>query len=142
MPARERFAWVWITTLVVVFSLYFAAIGLHWPENNPSFLMQIAVLTLTTGTMAMVVGADRVIAWARGQGFRFDPPDERDRCIEWRASAYGYYVLMAGMIVVGCMMPFTNAGWDIVHAALFFIVIAELVHHGAIVLGYRRGWHA
>ena len=141
MPPRERFAWVWLTTLVLVFSVYFAAVALGWPQTNPSFLMQIGMLTLATGTMALVVGTDRVVAWARGQGFTFGKPDERDRHIEWRSSAYAYYVLMGGIIVVGCMMPFTNTGWDIVHAALFWIVVAELTHHGLIVVGYRRGWH-
>lgn len=142
MPPRERFAWVWLTTLVLVFAAYFTAIGLRWPRPDPSFLMQIGMLTVATGTMALAVGADRVIAWARGLGFTFGPPDERDRYIEFRSSAYAYYVLMAGMILVGCMMPFTSGGWDIVHAALLSIVAAEITHHGLIVVGYRRGWHA
>ena len=68
--------------------------------------------------------------------------DERDRLIDLRASAIAYYVLMAGMIVVGCVMPFQHTGWDIAHAALRAIAIAEIVHSGLVVMWYRRGgWH-
>jgi hypothetical protein len=46
---------------------------------------------------------------------------------------------MAGIIMVGCVMPFTDSGWRIVHTTLFFILIAEVVHSGLVVAGYRRG---
>ena len=48
------------------------------------------------------------------------------------------YVLIAGMIMVGVMMPFNSGGWKIVNAALFMIVTAEVVHHGVAVASYRR----
>jgi hypothetical protein len=47
-------------------------------------------------------------------------------------------VLIAGMIVVGCVMPFNSSGWTTINAALAMIVAAELVHYGAIVVSYRR----
>jgi hypothetical protein len=37
-------------------------------------------------------------------------------------------------------MPFSARTWDIVHAAVLAIVVAEIVHHGSIILGYRRSW--
>ena len=57
-----------------------------------------------------------------------------------RASTYAYYVLMAGMLIVGFVMPFGRGGWDIVHGAFLAVIAAEVVHHGSLALAYRRGW--
>jgi hypothetical protein len=65
------------------------------------------------------------------------PPDERDRAIEHRSISAAYYVLIAGMILVGCFMPFSSRGWTIVNAAIFWIVAAEVVHYGVVVASYR-----
>ena len=55
-----------------------------------------------------------------------------------RSISSAYYVLIAGMIVVGCVMPFSASGWSIINAALVMIVAAEVVHYGVVVLSYRR----
>jgi hypothetical protein len=66
------------------------------------------------------------------------PPDERDRAISSRSISYAYYVLIAGMILVGVVMPFNSGGWKIINAAIAMIVAAEVVHYGTAVYGYRR----
>ncbi len=137
MLPRERYAWIWLVALVVVFTAYFSAIGIgHQAWLAQSFLHKIGWLALALGSLGLIA----FFAWL----FTRDPKavDERDRLIDLRASAIAYYVLMAGMIVVGCVMPFQHTGWDIVHAALRAIAIAEIVHSGLVVLWYRRGgWH-
>ena len=55
-----------------------------------------------------------------------------------RAISAAYYVLIAGMIVVGCVLPFSATGWSITNAALVMIVAAEVVHYGVVVVSYRR----
>jgi hypothetical protein len=65
------------------------------------------------------------------------PPDERDRAIMRRSISFDYYVLIAGMIVVGCIMPFSFTGWAIINAALLMLVVAEVVHYSAVVVSYR-----
>ncbi len=66
------------------------------------------------------------------------PPDERDRAIMRRSISSAYYVLIAGMIVVGCVMSFSSSGWAIINAALVIIVAAEVIHYAIVVLSYRR----
>jgi hypothetical protein len=66
------------------------------------------------------------------------PADERDRAIEYRSVRAAYGVLIAGMILVGCVMPFNASGWRIVNAALAMIVAAEVVHYATVVFSYRR----
>jgi uncharacterized membrane protein len=75
------------------------------------------------------------LAWREDAGL---PADERDREIERRAITWAYYVLIAGMIVVGFVTPFTSHGWGIVNAALLIVVAAEAVHYAGIGLSYRR----
>lgn len=141
MPPRERFAWVWMMTLFVVFLAYFTAVGmLETAQTDLSFLARIGMLAAALGTLAIVVGIDRLIAFLRGGEHTHGKPDERDRLIERRSTIVAYYVLMAGMIYVGCVMPFSVGGWDIVHASLRAIATAEIVGCGMVVYGYRRGW--
>jgi len=66
------------------------------------------------------------------------PLDERDQAIKRRSVSSAYYVLIAGMILVGCVMPFNSRGWTIINAALFMIIAAEVVHYGVVVFSYRR----
>ena len=138
MLPRERFAWVWLTALVVVFGVYFTAITVAreaWLAQG--FLQKIIWLAIALGSLGIVA----LVAWLATRGRV--ALDERDRVIELRACAMGYYVLMAGMIVVGCYLPFVaGSSWDIVHPALLAIAIAEIVSTGLKVLWYRRGgWH-
>lgn len=139
MLSRERFAWVWLSALVIIFSAYFAVVAV-WERAQPelSILPRLAVLAAALSTLGVVAAGTWFLGWWRRK--EEGEMDERDRLIEYRSSAAAYYVLMAGMLVVGCVMPFSAHGWDIVHAALLSIVVAEVVHHGLIVIGYRRGW--
>lgn len=65
--------------------------------------------------------------------------DERDRAIDRRSVGAAYGVLMAGLIVVGCVMPFQKSGWSLVNAAVAAVVLAEGVRYGVAVWCYRRG---
>ena len=69
------------------------------------------------------------------------PADERDRAVSLRSVGLAYYVLIAGMILVGCVMPFNSGGWKLINSAVAVIVVAELIHYGVAVWSYRRGWH-
>ncbi len=140
MLPRERFAWVWLTALVVVFSIYFAAISIMQPSPTVPGPLQLVMLSMATGVLAIAALGNHLVGRLPGQRRNVPLPDERDRLIEARSSAAAYYVLMAGMLLVGCVMPFNKSGWDIVHGALLAIAVAEIVHYGMIVFGYRRGW--
>lgn len=140
MLPRERFAWVWLTALVVVFSLYFAAIAMLQPPSTVPGSLQFVLLSMATGVLALAALGAHLVGRLPTPLRHVQQPDERDRLIEARSSAAAYYVLMAGMLLVGCVMPFNKSGWDIVHGALLAIAVAEIVHYGMIVFGYRRGW--
>jgi hypothetical protein len=140
MLQKERIAWVWLTALIVCMGSYFVAVATFKELRiELSFFSQIEILAAATLAMAVVVLADRLIAFIRGR--EREAVDERDRLIEYRSATIAYYVLMAGMILVGCVMPLdkTQSGWDVVNAALFYIVLAEIVKQFLILRAYRRG---
>lgn len=143
MLARERFAWVWLVSLVLVLGSYLVAVAAApaWFEALGT-AQRIGVLAIPLGLLGVIALSTHGLAWLRRQDREAGEPDERDRAIEHRASHVAYHVLMAGMIVVGCVMPFSDSGWKLVHAALFFIALAELTHTGMILSGYRRGLRA
>ena len=141
MLAKERFALVWLTALVIVLGGYFAAVNaMRYVHPDLSFLARMGMLAIALCALAVIAFG----TWLYGYWRERDElaEDERDRFIEWRSSRIGYYVLLAGIIYTGMVLPFTKQGWDIVHPALCVIAIAEIVRSSIIVLGYRRGWHA
>ena len=125
--------------MAVSFGPYFIVVAnsaaQHQPLPNLQLLAWFA-LTVLVQVIIMVVGA-ALLAMRAPQEARM-APDERDHAIARRSISAAYYVLIVGMMLVGCVMPFYAAGWRIINAALFMIVVAELVHYGVTVLCYRR----
>lgn len=141
MLPLERFAKVWMIALIVIFTLYFTVIAvMEARQIEPTFLQRIGLLAAALGTLGVIAGGDRILSWLKRD--ESDATDERDRLIQYRATTIGYYVLMAGMIVVGCVLPFLTRGWEIVHAALLAIALAEIAQSGLVLVYYRQGLRA
>ncbi|OQW56471.1 MAG: hypothetical protein A4S17_13810 [Proteobacteria bacterium HN_bin10] len=139
MAIREHFSWVWLTALVLTYGVYFTTIAVLQSRGEIPMMTEFALLSGAALAQVIMLAAGSIFVRMRDPGVR-RTLDERDRAIEHRATNAAYYVLMAGMILVGCFMPFNKQGWDIVHGAILAIVAAEIVHHGLVVRAYRMGW--
>jgi len=138
MSYREKIAWLSLIAMAVAYGPYFtlaAKAPLPWeplPHLHPLGLFALAsivrMLILGAGYLYLRLGSARE---------ERSPMDERDRAIEHRSLSAAYYVLIIGMILVGCFMPFSSTGWTIVNAAILWIVAAEVVHYSAVVASYR-----
>lgn len=137
MPYREKTAWLALIAMAVTFGPYFTLAAIFQPAAVPNF-PQLGLFAATTIAQLLILGAGHLYLGLQAPQDRRMPPDERDQVILHRSLQSAYYVLMAGMIMVGCIMPFTDGGWTIVNAALFMIIAAEVVQHGVVVMGYRR----
>jgi uncharacterized membrane protein len=93
------------------------------------------------GTQALVVIAGYIALTMTTPKAERKRPDERDRAISRRGTAAAYYVMMAGMLLVGVVMPFTDTGVTIANTALLAVVLAEAVNSAVVLISYRRGWH-
>lgn len=136
MSSLEKRAWLTLWSQCPPYIVYFL-IQAECPMWLTTFLERIACLAVVASVHAVVYLSGWL--WMKRQE-RGEPllEDERDRAIDGRATRSAYFVLITGLIVVGVVMPFSDGGWKLVNAALFFIVLAETVRHALIVVGYRR----
>jgi cytochrome b561 len=139
MPHREKLAWMTLLLIAATYGPYFVHVAMSPPA--PGVLPNLPQLWL----LGLAAGGNGVLHILGRIGLRIAAPedarapaDERDRDIERRSSTAAYYVMMTGMILVGMVMPFTTGGWEIVNAALFAIVLAEITQNGLAAWSYRR----
>jgi len=139
MSYRERTAWLSLIAMVITFGPYFAivAAGLLPSAGIPNLRM-LGWYAAVAMTQLLILGVGRLYLRHAFPDDARMPPDERDREITGRAVTSAYYVLIFGMILVGCIMPFGSNGWAIVNAAIFMIAGAEVVRYGTAVVSYRR----
>ncbi len=138
MSYREKIAWLSLIGMVVAYGPYFAFVGkkpLSW-EPLPH-LHPLALFALVSMVRMVILGVGYLYLRLGTPGDERPPMDERDLAIEHRSISFAYYVLMTGMVLVGCFMPFSATGWTIVNATIFWIVAAEIVHYGVVVASYR-----
>jgi hypothetical protein len=139
MPYREKTAWLSLLAMIATFGPYFTIVAMRSGPSDPMpNLRQLGLFAVIAIVQMLILGVGHLYL-RRGsvQEARL-PPDERDQAITRRSISSAYYVLIAGMILVGCVMPFNSSGWSIVNAALFMIIAAEAVRYGVAVFSYRR----
>ncbi|MEE2878047.1 MAG: hypothetical protein VX593_03495 [Pseudomonadota bacterium] len=139
MPYREKLVWLSLFAIAVAFIPYFTYVAVtpSASEGVPN-LRQLVLYAIAAAVQVTILLAGRVILAARSPEEAGLPPDERDCAIRQGAIRMSYYVLMAGTILVGVVMPFSFSGWQIVNAAIFMIVLAEVVNHAIAAFSYRR----
>ena len=142
MHSNERTAWAWLICLLTAPLIYFSKLNhFEWVQGN-SELSRLASLSMPLIVMALVALGVRAynIIQARQRGH--DLVDERDQLIELKSSSVAYHLMMAGMIVVGMVMPFSATRWELIDTAFFVIVLAEVVHSSLTIRAYRKGTDA
>jgi hypothetical protein len=139
MPYREKTAWLSLIAMAVAFGPYFAIVAARSVPGGPlPNLRQLGLFAVAAVVQMLILGLGHFYLGRRSPEDARTPPDERDRAIMRRSISSAYYVLIFGMILVGCVMPFNSSGWTIINTAIVMIVAAELVHYGVVVFSYRR----
>ena len=141
MPYREKIAWLSLIAMAVALIPYFAVTQLNTGTRGSDLMPNLHQLGLYAAAVLvelLILGVGHLYLRRTTPKDERTPPDERDRAILSRAVSWAYYVLIAGMIQVGCFMPFSAGGWAIVNAAIFAIVVSEVVRNGVTVVSYRR----
>lgn len=136
MSILEKRAWLSLWSMCPPYCVYFA-IQLGFPDLQSTMLQRIGLLALVACIHALgyITG---LLVMKRQEAAQSLLEDERDRAIDGRATRTAYFIMLTGLILAGMVMPFNKAGWEIVNAALFFIVLSETTRYALIVIGYRR----
>ncbi|MEO7202668.1 MAG: hypothetical protein ABI431_07545 [Candidatus Tumulicola sp.] len=137
MAYREKITWLSLGAIAVAFVPYFTIVALRM-QNETALVPQLELYTIAVAIQLLVLGAGYWYLRRQSPGDAAMPPDERDTAIVNRSTTTAYYVLMAGTIVVGCIMPFSNRGFAIVNAAFFAIIVAQVVRYSVAAASYRR----
>jgi len=107
-------------------------------QNQTALIPQLELYTIAVAVQLLVLAAGYWFLRRQSPSDAAMPPDERDVAIAHLSTTDAYYVLMAGTIVVGCIMPFSNRGFAIVNAAFFAIIVAQVVRYSVAAASYRR----
>lgn len=139
MPYREKTAWLALIAMAITFGPYFTFVAVSSPigEALPN-LRQLGLYAVVAIAQMLILGVGHLYLSHRSPLEARTPLDEREQSIMRRSVSSAYYVLITGMILVGVVMPFRSSGWEIINAALFMIIAAEVVHYAVIVYSYRR----
>ncbi len=139
MPYREKTAWLALVAMALTFGPYFVLVAAEvFPQRadyNPPMIIGYAI---TTMVQVAILGAGTLYLRRAAPDDARMPPDERDTEIMRRSLSLAYYMLIGGMILVGCIMPFSAGGWEVANAAIFMIVAAEVLHYSVVIVSYRR----
>ncbi len=138
MPYKEKTAWLSLLSMAAGFLPYFYTVShMHSAAAVPVLQAITLYLAAVIRQILVLIVGHIALRFSSPQDAR-QPTDERDRDFQRRSMVAAYYVLITGMIVVGCVLPMYRQRWDIFNAAVFAIVVAEIVHYGATVWLYRR----
>lgn len=142
MPYREKSNLLALAAMLVAYVPYFTIVAVTPVDAAPMPNMRLLGLFAAVSILRMFVLVAGYL-W-----FRVRTPedvrekaDERDRAIDRRSMSVAYYVLITGTILAGAILPFVASGWTIVNAALFAIVLAEIIRCIVAAVSYRRGWN-
>lgn len=138
MPYREKVAWLSLLAMFFVFAPYFTWTELHPPTDPLPNFQQLRLYAFACAAWGLILGIGHLsLRWANPGEARL-ALDERDLTIKYRSRDYAYGVLLVGLIIVGCVMPFRSKVWEIVNTAIFMVVLAEVAHYVSMIYSYRR----
>jgi hypothetical protein len=111
MPYREKTAWLSLIAMAVTFGPYFTMIATRFLPSEPMpDLRQLGFFAVTAIVQMVILGVGHLYLRSKSAQEARMPLDERDQAIVRRSVSWAYYVLIAGMILVGCVMPFNSNG--------------------------------
>ncbi|CAN1555241.1 hypothetical protein MCEMIH16_02358 [Caulobacteraceae bacterium] len=142
MPYREKSNLLALAAMLVAYVPYFVVAAMAPVQTvvTPNLLL-LTLFAAVSVVRLLILGVGYLWFRIRTPEDVREPADERDRAITRRSTTVAYYVLMAGTLVAAAIMPVWFAGWTIVNAALFAIVLAEIVRCLVAAVSYRRGWN-
>jgi uncharacterized membrane protein len=137
MPFREKVAWISVVTTILVWGGYFGFMAATRGQMHGAVYLVGFVGAVIAQTILVVIAS--VITAILAPKDASAASDERDREISRRAYALAYPVLLTLIVCVAASMHFGMTPRDMAYEIMGAIVIAEIVHYGAQIVGYRRG---
>lgn len=136
MPFKEKIAWISVITTIVVWGAYF---GFLFGDRSLPSPVQLVGFVGAVVVQTILVTAAAIVTAVLSPKDASAASDERDRAVSRRAYALAYPVLLSLIVCVAASMHFGVDAKGMALGIMGAIVVAEIVHYGAQIVGYRRG---
>ncbi len=134
MSIRYKSALLTLISLAVIYTYYFARIAAGVPAEDAIGLLIEVVITIV---IVQIVGHALI---AGTSSDRYAPMDERERAIDRRATAVGYYLLIASTLAASAILHMGSGKAQTANAILLAVVLTECVRQAVFLsLHHRAG---
>lgn len=134
---REKTTALYLASQLLCFGPYFVYLALLQGQSLP-VLDQLLGYGITTLSQLTLLGLGHWWLRRRFAQEARQTADERDLAIDQHATRRAYGILMTGMIITGCVMPFSDPPQAIFQAAVFFLVFSEASRNIMVLWAYQR----
>lgn len=139
MPFKEKIAWISVVTTILVWGGYFGFMAATGGRMDGH--VYLAGFVGAVIIQAILVAIASIVTAVMAPKDASAGSDERDREISRRAYSLAYPVLLTLIVCVAASLHAGATARDMAYEIMGAIVIAEIVHYGAQIVGYRSGRH-
>jgi hypothetical protein len=137
MSFREKSAWISFVSILVVFGIYFAAVGLAMAgrfdySRTFGLFIQLVIAFVVLEVALHVIVAKRAPLDAKV------PADERERLINLRAHRVGGNTLAVGVFLAIFTLHLGADSRELAHAVLLAFAISQLAKYATEIALHRR----
>jgi hypothetical protein len=129
---EEKSVWIQLVGVVVALGAYFVVAGLMLAHGITILVAYVPLFAVAVVLLVVILVGGHVVAALTG---RSEPPDERDRMIEWRGGGGAATGVFAAL---GALVLSVEAVW-VAHVLLLSLFMAEVARFGLQLVYYRRG---
>lgn len=136
MAYQEKFAWLSLVAMTLCYGAYFVVTANSPPAQTGTLegLSQLWLYGAAAAGHGLMVGVGQFFIGKRQK------LDERDHDIERRSTQIAFWLLLIAMMLVGVVLPLTQAGgWEVANLALLAIILCLGVQSAVQIWLYRRG---
>ena len=139
MPFKEKIAWISVVTTILVWGGYFGFMAATGRRMHGAIYMVGFVGAVIVQTVLVVIAS--IVTAVMAPKDASAGSDERDREISRRSYAVAYPVLLTLIVCVAASVHLGMTPRDMAYEIMAAIVLAEIVHYAAQIVGYRSGRH-
>lgn len=137
MSFREKTAWISLVSLLLVFGIYFTAVGLAMAgrlqySQTFSWFLQLVLAFVVLQVVLRLIVAKRAPLDAKV------PADEREKLIGLKADRVAGYILAVGVFVAIFTLHLGAGPGELAHAVLLAFAISQLAKQTAVIALHRR----
>lgn len=137
MPFKEKIAWISVVTTTLVWGSYFGFMAATGGRMHGAVYLVGFVGAVIVQTVLMIIAS--IVTAVLAPKDASAGSDERDKEISRRAYSVAYPVLLTLIVCVAACLHLGFTARDMAYGIMGAIVIAEIVHYGAQIVGYRQG---